>query len=479
MYGLIYCLICALAGYLGARRSVGAGIAVAIVVGYAYGILRANLNDGFSHFIFDATLASVYLAIFSTPAAPGAQRRSKDARSWLLLLIGWPILLFAMPINNYLVQLVGLRHVILFLPAILLGSRARERDFNLIALTLAVANGAAMVFALLEYRYGLPEFYPKNAVTDMMYRSHDVHTSEGIFHRIPATFINSHAYGGAMLLSLPFLLNAAASRSSSIRMRFYMTLMCMVTVLAIFMAGPRLPIVQLGLCAVGMLLLPGLKTADRLRVALGVVLIGLFCGYYIASDERLQRFSTLTNQEMIEERVKGSVSYSLTETLLEHPMGVGLGGVVGSSLPYFLQNLGPVQVGAENEFARIATEQGVVGFLIWIAFLLRVLVRIPNPISERWKIGTHAMRAMIAVMFGTAFIGTGLLQSIPGALLMLLQVGALLRGKTVAAPQGAKSPADSEINPKHNGFAAAFAAAESQDSGINAHRSSMDFGWQP
>jgi len=411
-------------------------VSASIVVGYAYGILRANFNDGFSHFIFDSALASVYLATFTTPAAAGALRRSKDAQTWLLMLIGWPLLLFFLPINHYLVQLVGLRHVIFFLPVILLGTRARERDFNQIALTLAVANAAAMVFALLEYRFGITDFFPKNAVTDIMYRSNDIRTSEGVFHRIPATFTSAHAYASAMLLTLPFLLNGTATPNSSTRLRIFMALMSGVTVLAIFISGPRLPLVQLGLCAFGMLALPGLKNADRARLVLRVILVGAFCAYYVNANERLQRFSTLNNQEMIEERVRSSVSYSLAESLYEHPIGVGLGGVAGSSMPFFLNELAPVQVGAESEFARIATEQGIVGFLIWLVFVVRVLIRRPTPISEHWTIGIHGMRVMIAVMFGTAFIGTGLLQSIPGTVLMLLQVGALLRGKTASAQDG-------------------------------------------
>jgi len=39
--------------YMG-RRSLVAGLCALTTVGYAYGILRANLPDGFSHLIFDA-----------------------------------------------------------------------------------------------------------------------------------------------------------------------------------------------------------------------------------------------------------------------------------------------------------------------------------------------------------------------------------------------------------------------------------------
>ena len=56
--------------YMG-RKSLVAGFCAVITVGYAYGIVRANLPDGFSHLIFDSGTLGLYA---------GAARRSRSRR---------------------------------------------------------------------------------------------------------------------------------------------------------------------------------------------------------------------------------------------------------------------------------------------------------------------------------------------------------------------------------------------------------------
>jgi hypothetical protein len=78
----------------------------------------------------------------------------------------------------------------------------------------------------------------------------------------------------------------------------------------------------------------------------------------------------------------------------------------------------------ENEYARILAEQGILGLMLWLGFLSWFFYR-----------GLLAFRAgpfattrrlnwcLIAIGFGTAWIGTGLLTSIPGTALFLLGAG--------------------------------------------------------
>src|SRR3954470_10165274 len=107
--GLIFCIaslaICAYA----ASRSLGAGISALWAIGCFYGIVRANFLDGFSHFMFDAGMFGFYAVTFVRPVSEKTELDSRKAKSWLLLLLGWPIILFFLPINHYLVQMVGLR----------------------------------------------------------------------------------------------------------------------------------------------------------------------------------------------------------------------------------------------------------------------------------------------------------------------------------------------------------------------------------
>ena len=64
MLALLLCIIGGLTAFFVGRRSLGAGILVVIVSGYAYGIVRANLPSLFSHFIFDITLVGLYASQF-------------------------------------------------------------------------------------------------------------------------------------------------------------------------------------------------------------------------------------------------------------------------------------------------------------------------------------------------------------------------------------------------------------------------------
>ena len=55
------CLLAFMFSYAAGRRSLSAGLATVFTVGYFYGILRANIPEPFSHFIFDAGVVGLYL----------------------------------------------------------------------------------------------------------------------------------------------------------------------------------------------------------------------------------------------------------------------------------------------------------------------------------------------------------------------------------------------------------------------------------
>lgn len=439
-WGLFYCILAGIVCAVFARRSLASGIVALIVVGNFYGIVRANFLDGYSHFIFDCGLLGFYAAMLMTPVTPEQDAAGHSVKKWMRFLVGWPVLLFFLPINHYLVQLVGLRHIIFFMPAMVYGTRLKRQDLDTIAAALAWLCVIEFGFALLEYVNGIALFFPRNAVTDIMYHSHDVRTAEGTFHRIPATFISSHAYGGNMLLSLPFLINGAMDERHAVARRAFMACASVLAVLGIFIAGPRTPVVSLAAWVLLMAVLPGLKAGARWRLGVCVLIIGVVAAYYVRSDERLQRFTSVLDVDRVEQRATGSLGFGLLESMSRYPVGVGLGGVVGSSMPYFLNDLRPDPVGAENEFIRIAVEQGVVGFIIWTAFLISIVLHRPAPISKRWLIGTHAMHALLIITWLASFIGTGTLQSIPSSFLMLVQMGVVLRNPRAQLAQDPTEP---------------------------------------
>src|SRR5215469_13108586 len=105
MIAALLCLAALVGCYLAGRSSLGRGLVALLVVGYFYGILRANLLTAFSHFIFDAGLIGLYLSQNWMEKKPDAARVS-SLRTWVLLLIGWPLIVLLMPFQPLLISFV-------------------------------------------------------------------------------------------------------------------------------------------------------------------------------------------------------------------------------------------------------------------------------------------------------------------------------------------------------------------------------------
>src|SRR5512134_1788320 len=72
------------------RRSLIEGLCSLVTIGYAYGIVRANLPDGFSHLIFDSAVMGLYVAQLPMRQPRWQLSRSEDIRTWLIVLLAWP-----------------------------------------------------------------------------------------------------------------------------------------------------------------------------------------------------------------------------------------------------------------------------------------------------------------------------------------------------------------------------------------------------
>ncbi len=78
MLALALCGSAFVACFIAARRSLVQGLAALLAVGYAYGIVRANVPSPASHFLFDAGVAGSILLSgcgrpgLSTVTGPGA-----------------------------------------------------------------------------------------------------------------------------------------------------------------------------------------------------------------------------------------------------------------------------------------------------------------------------------------------------------------------------------------------------------------------
>ena len=413
MIALILCFVAFFATLRAGKRSLAFGIIGVFTVGYFYGIIRANLPTAASHFIFDAALLGLYLS--QNWMRFWQSQRSGALHAWMLVLMIWPCLLLLMPFQPLLVSMVGLRGAILFLPMAVLGSRLRWEDLETLSVGFAILNLAALGFATAEYFLGVPRFYPFNAATIIIYLSSDV---AGGFYRIPATFINAHAFGSMMVGTLPFLLGAWSVAERRI-VRLLSIVGIGAALLGILMSATRLNFV-LGAALVLVAIWTGRMSSSRRIMFAALIAIMLAVAF---GNARFQRFKSLSDTSYVEDRISGSVNRDFFEILFEYPMGNGLGGG-GTSIPYFLQGEVRNPIAMENEYARILGEQGVIGLLLWIGFIAWFLGRGRASLSKGpWATTRRLIWGGDVVGLVTAMTGTGMLTSIPGTAVFLLGMG--------------------------------------------------------
>ncbi|HST52675.1 MAG TPA: O-antigen ligase family protein [Pyrinomonadaceae bacterium] len=424
MVAVLFCLAAFAFAYAAGRRSLVAGLVTVFAVGYFYGILRANLPETASHFIFDAAVLGLYATQLLKRGSRAERRRTQLLGIWVGVLIAWPFLLFFVPMQDYAVQLVGLRGNIFLLPFLLLGARLKDDEVRRLALAIAVLNLVVFLFACAEYVGGVERFYPQNQVTQLIYMSAVDERFDSPDRldalRIPATFTGAHAYAGTMTLTFAFLFGAwVQKRERHIWHRYLLAAAMAATVLAVFLAAARTPVIILTLMFIAILASGGAKRhgwAFLLALMLGV-------GYVVSSEERLQRFTTLRDVDFVGERVSWSVNDNFLDLAVEYPLGNGLGGG-GTSIPYFLQGrVRPPEFYMENEYARIVLEQGMFGLCLWVGFIAWAFTRRATRRTDAWFLGRRLMWVVCAAFFASGMIGTGLMTSIPGSALILLGVG--------------------------------------------------------
>ncbi len=407
------CLVAWATTYWAGKRSLGLGLVSLLFWGYFFGILRANLLTTFIYFVFDAALLGFYLS--QKALLWGGDRRSSVLRMWCWILMGWPVLLMFMPFQPFLVSLVGLRGSILFIPMMLAGSRLRDSDLRTLTVGFAALNLVALGFGGAEYFMGIERFYPMNAATQLVYGSVDV---EGGFNRIPAIFANAHLYGGTMASSVPYLV-AGWEYARTRKTRWFILAGIAAALLGVLLSATRSNFVVCGALVTVTVLNGRMESRKRVVIAL---LILVMAGVALRNT-RFQRFKSLSDTDFVEDRISGSVNRSFFEILVEYPMGNGLGGG-GTSIPYFLQGQVRNPIGLENEYARILSEQGVIGLLLWLGFIAWFLGRFKSVFAKgAWSTGRRLVWCISVFGLGTGLIGTGMLTGVPQTAILLLGIG--------------------------------------------------------
>lgn len=406
------------------KRALWAGFVATIAVGYLYGILRANIEQPASHFIFDAGALGLYLALLTQRFGPLQKHRLRTLVPWVVALIAWPLMLFFVPAQDPMVQLVGLRGQIFFIPFLLLGACFTGDEMARIAKCLAVLNCAVLLFALMETKLGVVAFYPRNAVDEIIYNSRDVFYG-GVGHfRIPATFTSSAAYAGTMVISMPLLLGAISAEPRKSRWRYLLLGAIALSAIGVFLAASR-SAALFEILMVALFVFFGRMKNIPMYVWVVVV---VSVAWLVSATPQMQRFLTLGDTHFVKNRLSSSVNSSFIEMAAKYPLGNGLGGG-GTSIPYFLMPRLKDQVVLENEYALIMLEEGIPGLALWLGFIFWLLAR-PGPRrSDQWHTGRWLARAFCALSFATAPLGTGMLSAIPQTAMLMLYAG------WIAAPQ--------------------------------------------
>jgi hypothetical protein len=420
--GILLCAAAFALTFLAARRSVLTGLIALAGIGYFYGILRANVPQAASHFIFDCAVLAFYLVrLFETQSA-AVRTRTSTIMPWLAVLVAWPFLLVFLPLQDPLVQLAGLRGNIFFLPFLLIGARLTREDLYRFAGALAVLNLVAFVFTLGEYTLGVQRFFPHNANSELIYRSADVANAQ---FRIPSLFTGSHMYAGTMVTTLPLLIGAWAACGPGARKRRALLLISIVaSILGVFAAASRVHALVLAL----VILATMISGRVRLRTRVLMLAVSAVIAIVVLSQARLQRFTTLDDSAYVQKRFNDSVNGGLLDMLLEYPFGNGLGGG-GTSLPYFLQSRVRHPLMLENEYARILLEETCIGLCLWICFIAWFISRRFTAASRLWDLTAELSWVVCTAYFVTALLGIGLFTAIPQTMFMLLCAGVVTSRK--------------------------------------------------
>jgi hypothetical protein len=416
MISIALCVLAFAVCFQAAKRALILGICAVLGVGYLYGVVRANLPDGFSHLFFDAAVLGLYAAQLWRPQPRWQAMRSEELRNWIFILMAWPVLLFFSLRQDPLIQVVGLRGNIFLLPFIILGARLTADDIYKLALWLSVLNLAAGVLAGIEFVVGVEPFFPKNAVTDIIYRSKDL--ADYTAYRIPSSFSSAHAYAGTMVMTIAIIAGAWVLPHYGKWQARLMGAALLMSMLGVFMSATRVNALILFALVMTTVFSGRIPGAYRFRYLIVLAAVG----YVVAGEERLQRFTTLQDPEFLSERLVGSVNLTFFELAGKYPLGNGLGGG-GTSVPHFLQARIRNVVTMENEYARILLELGLPGLVMWGLFIGWIFTRSNIRRTDLLYFGRRLAYVACACCFAMGLLGVGLFTSVPATTLTFLLTG--------------------------------------------------------
>ncbi len=435
MTAVALCILALIACFLAGRRSIAAGVIATSAVGYFYGIVRANLPVAASHFIFDAGSVGFLLAVLTRRITPAERFKLGRVMPWLVALFAWPTFMLLVPLQNPLIELVGWRGQVFFLPYIAVGAMVDGAGARRIAVGLGVLSLIELGFAIGEIHLGVPFFYPRNEVTELIYRSTDVIVGSTATYRLPGTFVQAASFGGQMAMVVPLLLGAMVQERRGSRTRLLLLAAIGASAVCVFLSASRSTAVLLFVLA----LATTFSGRARNFPWFGWIALIAVVSMLVVVSPRMRRFVSLEDTQYVKTRISHSVNENIFELAIDYPLGNGLGGG-GTSIPYFLQPLLRNPVMIENEYGRLMLEQGVPGLALWLAFIIWTLSRPLATERDPWSLGKWLARVGLGFSLVGAQTGTGLLTSIPGTALLLFYAGWIAVPNLVGAARAARRP---------------------------------------
>jgi hypothetical protein len=420
---LFGCAVAFVITALAARRSLGWGLVAMFAFGYAHGVFRARFGGWASAFLFDAAVFGLYTTYFIQRMRTGVRGPFTRFQWWVLALIAWPCLVCAIPVQHPYIQLVGLRAAIYFVPFLLIGARCQPADLATLARGLAILNLLALAIGLYLFVVGVEVLFPQTNYTEIIYGSNDVANYTETALRIPSTFGNAHAYGCTMVMTLPFIVYRLVDTGTKFVERLLLFAAIFAAGWGVALSACRYPVVLLGL-SVGLYLA---LAPWSWRNFCGLALLALGLAALVLSDQRLQRFMILSDTDAVVDRIGQSANSGFLDLLAEYPFGAGLGRAWGTSIPSFLEQYALPPIGLENEYSRILIDQGLIGLLLWVGFLVWLFANTLQNIPRLRYTLLYPMAALGLSVWATGFIAAGLFTGIPTSALLLLSTGTLGR----------------------------------------------------
>lgn len=421
MNGYLLCVLAFATTFAACAKNWRYAFCVVIAWGYFYGILKAHFLYSGGHFIFDFSIAGFFANLLIHPPPASEMKPARRVKPWVAALVAWPVFMAILPLQHYLVQLVGLRANMLWVPLIFIGGWVDRNALMMVGKTLAFLNLIAFSFALGEFFLGVAFFVPDNEATQIVFRSNDIITGidEERHLRIPSTFANAASYAGTMVVTVPWLLGCLSIKQVVGWLGRPLFVAGLVSaLLGIFIAGSRSPVISLILVA----LVYFSTSRWNIGVILSITPVSLIVAFVVSTQDRFRRFATLFDFDYVSDRIQGSVSTGLLELLADYPMGRGM-GAGGTNIPYWLSSYlegGGMLV--ENEYVRILLEQGLPGLVIWLVFLavgFSFKINKDDPLN----VVKSLLWANGVVLFSTMWIGVGAMATVPGAALNFLSIG--------------------------------------------------------